>query len=179
MTKLELLSAGLVAAAMLATPAMARQGHVTSRHLAAAPRPPRVTLTAVFATWLPASAHLQHSPGTTATSLASPAQVIDPPTSQSRLTIRRCQATNPGRYRFGLGGDVTAPRRRAGNEILPARLVHCAVISSSYPRTRKAGPTDIRTQTGAKAKEFFRAAVGSGQYEASLGQRNDRQKELI
>lgn len=35
MTKLELLSAGLVAAAMLATPAMARQGHVTSRHLAA------------------------------------------------------------------------------------------------------------------------------------------------
>jgi hypothetical protein len=35
MTKLELLSAGLVAAAMLATPAMARQHHVTSRHLAA------------------------------------------------------------------------------------------------------------------------------------------------
>jgi hypothetical protein len=36
MTKLELLSAGLVATAMLATPAMARQAHVTSRHLAAA-----------------------------------------------------------------------------------------------------------------------------------------------
>ena len=35
MTKLGLLSAGLIAAAMLATPAMARQGHVTSRHLAA------------------------------------------------------------------------------------------------------------------------------------------------
>lgn len=34
MTKLELLSAGLVVAAMLATPAM-RQHHVTSRHLAA------------------------------------------------------------------------------------------------------------------------------------------------
>jgi hypothetical protein len=33
--------------------------------------------------------------------------------------------------------------------------------------------------TGAKAKEFFRGAVGSGQREASLGQRNDRQKELI
>jgi hypothetical protein len=35
MTKFELLSVGLVAAAMLATPAMARQHHVTSRHLAA------------------------------------------------------------------------------------------------------------------------------------------------
>jgi hypothetical protein len=35
MTKLEILSAGLVAAAMLVTPATARQGHVTSRHLAA------------------------------------------------------------------------------------------------------------------------------------------------
>src|SRR5229473_254155 len=149
----------------------------------AAPRPPRVTLTAVFATRLPASAHLQHSPGTTATSLASPAQVIDPPTSQSRLTIRRCQATNPGRYRFGLGGDVTAPRRRAGNEILPARLVRgdhllCRDEFKLSPDSQS-GPTDIRKQTGAKAKEFFRDAVGSGQREASLGQRNDRQKELI
>jgi len=35
MTKLELLSAGLVATALLAPPPMARQGHVTSRHLAA------------------------------------------------------------------------------------------------------------------------------------------------
>lgn len=35
MTKLKLLSAGLIAAAMLATPAMAREGQVISRHLAA------------------------------------------------------------------------------------------------------------------------------------------------
>jgi hypothetical protein len=35
MTKLKLLSAGLIAAAVLTTPAMARQGHVTSRQLAA------------------------------------------------------------------------------------------------------------------------------------------------
>ena len=35
MTGLKLLSAGMIAAAMLATPAMAREGHVTSRHLAA------------------------------------------------------------------------------------------------------------------------------------------------
>jgi hypothetical protein len=33
MTKLKLLSATLIAAAMLATPAMARKSHVTSRHL--------------------------------------------------------------------------------------------------------------------------------------------------
>jgi hypothetical protein len=32
-TKRELLSAALIAAAMLASPAMAREGHVTSRHL--------------------------------------------------------------------------------------------------------------------------------------------------
>jgi len=32
MTKLKLLSAAMIAAAMLATPAMAREGHVTSRH---------------------------------------------------------------------------------------------------------------------------------------------------
>jgi hypothetical protein len=35
MTKLKLVSAGLVAAAMFATPAMARESHGTSRHLAA------------------------------------------------------------------------------------------------------------------------------------------------
>jgi hypothetical protein len=34
MTKLKLLSAVLIAAAMLATPAMARESHVTSRHRA-------------------------------------------------------------------------------------------------------------------------------------------------
>jgi len=34
MTKVKLLSAALIAAAMLATPAMARESHVTSRHLA-------------------------------------------------------------------------------------------------------------------------------------------------
>ena len=33
MTKLKVLSAALIAAAMLATPAMAREGHVTSRRL--------------------------------------------------------------------------------------------------------------------------------------------------
>jgi hypothetical protein len=36
MTRLKLLSAGLIAAAMLATPAMAREHHATSRHHAAA-----------------------------------------------------------------------------------------------------------------------------------------------
>ena len=34
MTKLKFLSAALIAAAMLATPAMARESHVRSRHLA-------------------------------------------------------------------------------------------------------------------------------------------------
>lgn len=34
MTKLKLVSAALIAAAMLTTPAMARKSHVTSRHLA-------------------------------------------------------------------------------------------------------------------------------------------------
>jgi hypothetical protein len=34
MTKLKLLSAALIAAAILATPAMARESHVTSRHRA-------------------------------------------------------------------------------------------------------------------------------------------------
>jgi hypothetical protein len=34
MTRFKLVSAGLIAAAMLATPAMARESHVTSRHLA-------------------------------------------------------------------------------------------------------------------------------------------------
>ena len=37
MTKLKLLSAALIAAAMLATPAMARGSHVSSRHLAENP----------------------------------------------------------------------------------------------------------------------------------------------
>ena len=35
MTKLRLIPAALIAAAMLATPAMARESHVSSRHLAA------------------------------------------------------------------------------------------------------------------------------------------------
>ena len=35
MTTIKLFSAGLIAAAMLATPAMARTSHVTSRHFAA------------------------------------------------------------------------------------------------------------------------------------------------
>ena len=39
MTKSKLLSAALVAAATLATPAMARTSHVTSRHLAADANP--------------------------------------------------------------------------------------------------------------------------------------------
>jgi hypothetical protein len=34
MTKLKFLSAALIAAAMLATPAMARENHISSRHLA-------------------------------------------------------------------------------------------------------------------------------------------------
>jgi hypothetical protein len=34
MTKLKLLSAALIAAAMVATPAMGRESHVSSRHLA-------------------------------------------------------------------------------------------------------------------------------------------------
>jgi hypothetical protein len=34
MTKLKLLSTALIAAAMVATPAMARESHVSSRHLA-------------------------------------------------------------------------------------------------------------------------------------------------
>jgi hypothetical protein len=34
MTKLKLLSAGLIAAAMIATPAMARENHVAKRHVA-------------------------------------------------------------------------------------------------------------------------------------------------
>jgi hypothetical protein len=34
MTTIKLLSAGLIAAAMLATPAMAREDHVTRRHVA-------------------------------------------------------------------------------------------------------------------------------------------------
>jgi hypothetical protein len=34
MTKLKLLSAGLVAAAMIATPALAREGYAASRHVA-------------------------------------------------------------------------------------------------------------------------------------------------
>jgi hypothetical protein len=37
MTKLKLISAGLIAAAMLATPAMAQEGRVVSRHLVATP----------------------------------------------------------------------------------------------------------------------------------------------
>jgi hypothetical protein len=39
MTKSKLLSAALIAAVMLATPAMARTSHVTSRHLAASVSP--------------------------------------------------------------------------------------------------------------------------------------------
>jgi hypothetical protein len=48
MTELKFLSAALIAAAMLATPAMARESHVSSRHLPlcanAAPRPEPIML---------------------------------------------------------------------------------------------------------------------------------------
>jgi hypothetical protein len=37
MTKLKLLSAGVIAAGLLAAPAMAREGHAGSRHLAGGP----------------------------------------------------------------------------------------------------------------------------------------------
>jgi hypothetical protein len=60
-----------------------------------------------------------------------------------------------------------------------AAITFFAVMSSSYSGTRKAAQPTSEKQTGAKAKEFFHDAVGSGQREASLGQRNDRQKELI
>jgi hypothetical protein len=39
MTKVKLLSAAMIAAATLATPAMAREGHVAARHLAASTAP--------------------------------------------------------------------------------------------------------------------------------------------
>ena len=75
MTKLKLLSAALIAAATLATPAMAREGHVTSRHVAeqanASAYPPPVILTAVSAFQRRASAHLPPSPGAGTMSLAN------------------------------------------------------------------------------------------------------------
>ena len=54
MIKLKLLPAALIATAMIATPAMARKNHVTSRHLVEAPmrasRPARAIVTSVTAT---------------------------------------------------------------------------------------------------------------------------------
>ena len=67
MTKSKLLSAALVAAAMLATPAMARTSHVTSRHLAADANPsvplsPSYVSTALSAFEHRASARLLRRP---------------------------------------------------------------------------------------------------------------------
>src|SRR5258705_9033573 len=70
MTKLKLLSAALIATAMIATPAMARKNHVTSRHLvedanasitSGTSYSGRASLPPSFV-----SGHLPHSPGRTA-----------------------------------------------------------------------------------------------------------------
>jgi hypothetical protein len=71
MIKLKLLSTALVAAAMLATPAMARESQVTSRY-------PAKVVDGISAALLRASAHLPPSPGITAP-LANPRRAIDPP----------------------------------------------------------------------------------------------------
>ncbi|MGY4501736.1 hypothetical protein ACVWYH_005693 [Bradyrhizobium sp. GM24.11] len=68
MATIKLFSAGLIAAAMLATPAMARTSHVTSRHLAedamrTPPRPPAI-MTAVSALQHRASVHFLRRPRT-------------------------------------------------------------------------------------------------------------------
>jgi hypothetical protein len=67
MTKLKLLSAALIAAAMLATPAMARTSHVTSRHFAEhanATLPPPPIIKALSAFERRASAHFLRRPRT-------------------------------------------------------------------------------------------------------------------
>jgi hypothetical protein len=85
MSKFKLLPAGLIAAAMLTTPVMAREHHLNARHVAAdahaSATPAPVTLTGISATRLPAWAHLPHSPGIT-TPLANPRRVIDPSASR-------------------------------------------------------------------------------------------------
>jgi hypothetical protein len=71
------------------------------------PRPARVILTGISAIRLRAWAHLPHSPGITIP-LANPRRVIDPSASRTGLAVGCCHATNPDRYRSGLGANVTA-----------------------------------------------------------------------
>jgi len=114
MTMLKLLSAGMIAAAMLATPAMAQEGRVMPRHVAANPdagaTPPGVLYIDGRVCYpAPVSAHLPHSPGRTARTFpATPRRIIiDPSPSRSGLAVRCRQATNPDRYRSGPSIDVT------------------------------------------------------------------------
>ena len=85
MTKPNFLSATLIAAAMLSTPAMARESHVTSRHLAldanaSIAAGARVILTGASAVGLRPWAHLPQRPGIKVP-LANPRGVFDPSVS--------------------------------------------------------------------------------------------------
>ncbi|XDV57481.1 hypothetical protein AB8Z38_33910 [Bradyrhizobium sp. LLZ17] len=71
MTKIKLLSAGLIATAMLATPAMAREHYVAQRHVAAAASTAERDVDGRVCVPAPAWAHLRRRRGRATMSLAS------------------------------------------------------------------------------------------------------------
>jgi len=86
MTNLNFLSAALIAAA-IATPAMARESHVTLKHRANATAGERY-VDGRLCQPAPAVAHLPRSPGITVR-LANPRRLIDPSASRTRLHLKR------------------------------------------------------------------------------------------
>jgi len=105
MTKLKVLSAALIVAAMFASPAMAHKSHVTSRHLAEDANA-SASPGARYIDGRPC--HLAPRVGAFATQpwengpLANLRWVIDRSPSRTGLAVRCCHATNTNRYRSGL-----------------------------------------------------------------------------
>jgi len=106
MTKLKLLSAALIAAASLATPAMARTSHETSRHHARAPI--RAPLTAASAFQRRASAHFLRRPRTGKIATSVITRVYAEKAAQRNGSVRLCDAQLWGAM---CGDCLEIPRR--------------------------------------------------------------------
>src|SRR5712672_1013763 len=95
MTKLKLLSAALIATAMIATPAMARQSHITSRHLV---EDANASTTPGAPNSDERNCHLalgERAP------LRTFAGLLIHRASRTGLVVHCCHAPNPTRYRSG------------------------------------------------------------------------------
>jgi hypothetical protein len=91
---------------------MLRRGRSRPRLMPAPRRNNSVTLRRMAASRLPASAHLQATPGVMATWLASPGRVIDPPASPGANQKISCRHDTVGAH-GSIAVEVEVSRRRA------------------------------------------------------------------